>query len=123
MESYYIHQEIELPQIEMEVTHSLLHQGLCPVCGKLNNAQIPKDHETGYGPRLSAFIAEISGVQGNSRNTVKEFCSSVLGIPISKGAIQKVIDRVSEAVKPHYEAIGRVARNDISLCVPGRNRC
>ena len=110
-EPYYTHQEIELPKIEMTVTHYILHQGQCPVCGKLNKAQIPKGHETGYGPRLSAFIGEVGGIQGNSRTTVKEICASVLGIPISKGAIQKVIDRVSGAIKPHYEAIGRVARN------------
>jgi transposase len=109
-EPYYTHQEIELPKIEMAVTHYILHQGRCSVCGKLNKAQIPKGHETGYGPRLSAFIGEVGGIQGNSRSTVKELCTSVLGIPISKGAIQKVIDRVSEAIKPHYEAIGRVAR-------------
>ena len=107
---YYTHQEIELPKIEMEVTHFILHQGPCPRCGKLNKARIPKGHQTGYGPKLSACIAELGGIQGNSRNTVKEFCSSVLGFPISKGAVQKVIDRVSEAIKPHYEAIGRVAR-------------
>jgi len=110
-EPYYTHQEIELPKIEMTVTHYILHQGQCPVCGKLNKAQIPKGHETGYGARLSAFIGEVGGIQGNSRTTVKELCASVLGIPISKGAIQKVIDRVSKAIKPHYEAIGRVARN------------
>jgi len=109
-EPYYTHQEIELPKIEMTVTHYVLHRGQCPVCGKLNKAQLPKGHETGYGPRLSAFIGEVGGIQGNSRSTVKELCTSVLGIPISKGAIQKVIDRVSEAIKPHYEAIGRVAR-------------
>jgi transposase len=109
-EPFYTHQEIELPKIEMDVCHYILHQGQCPCCGKLNKAQIPKGHQTGYGPRLSAFIGEVSGIQGNSRSTVKEFCSSVLGIPISKGAVQKVIDRVSQAIKPHYEAIAQVAR-------------
>jgi transposase len=61
--------------------------------------------------RPSAFITEVGGIQGNSRTTIKEFCSSLLDIPISKGAIQKIIDRVSQAIKPHYEAIGHVARN------------
>jgi transposase len=52
----------------------------------------------------------VAGTQGNSRSTVQEFCRSVLGIRISKGAVQNVIDRVSEAIRPHYEAIGDVAR-------------
>ena len=38
-------------------------------------------------------------------------CQSVLGIPISLGAIQKIIDRVSRAILPHDEAIAELARN------------
>ena len=95
----------------MDITHFILHKGACPCCGKINKAQVPSEHRIGYGPRLSAFIGEVGGIQGNSRSTIKEFCSSVLNIPISKGAIQKVIDRISKAIEPHHEAIGRVARN------------
>jgi transposase len=42
---------------------------------------------------------------------VQEFCASVLGVPISRGAIQRVVDRVSEAITPHYEAIAGKARS------------
>jgi transposase len=107
---YYTHQVIEFPELQMEVIHFILYEGCCCCCGKLNKAKVPKEHESGYGPRLTALIGEIAGIQGNSRSTIQQFCSSVLGIPISRGAIQKVIDRVSEAIKAHYEAIGRVAR-------------
>jgi transposase len=34
----------------------------------------------------------------------------VLGVPISRGAIQRTVDRVSEAISPHYEAIATQAR-------------
>jgi transposase len=47
---------------------------------------------------------------GASRSAVPELCASVLSIPLSKGAIQKRVDRVSEAILPHYRAIGEVAR-------------
>ncbi|MFH2050263.1 MAG: IS66 family transposase [bacterium] len=57
------------------------------------------------------MIAEISGIQGNSRETVRTFCQSVLGFSISTGAIQKVIDRSSEALKPVYNRIGSIARS------------
>jgi transposase len=33
-----------------------------------------------------------------------------LGVPISQGAIQRAVDRVSEAIQPHYEAIAAEAR-------------
>ena len=41
---------------------------------------------------------------------MQDLCRSVCGIPLSKGAIQKMVDRVSEAILPHYKAIGEVAR-------------
>ena len=41
---------------------------------------------------------------------MQDLCASVFGIPLSKGAIQKMVDRVSEAIVPHYTAIGEVAR-------------
>jgi transposase len=64
----------------------------------------------GYGPRFTAFIGELSGSQRDSRSAVQEFCSSVLGVPISRGAIQRAVDRVSEAITPYYEAIAEKAR-------------
>jgi transposase len=107
---YYIHQVIELPEIQMEVTHFVLHKAECPCCGKVNKAVVPNEHRTGFGVRLSAMIAEMAGNQGDSRTIVQNFCSSVLGFHISLGAIQKVIDRVSAAIDPHYEEIGKEAR-------------
>ena len=53
---YYTHQVIELPEIKMEITHFILHKGECPCCGKINKAMVPNEHQTGYGPRLSAMI-------------------------------------------------------------------
>lgn len=107
---FYTHQEIELPEIQMDIVHFVLHEGDCVACGKKVNATVPQQHRTGYGPRLSAFIGETAGMQGNSRTMVKIFCKSFLKFDISLGAIQKVVDRVSEAIKPHYEAIANKAR-------------
>ena len=107
---FYVHQVIELPEIEMDVSHFILNQGSCSRCGCAVKASLPTEHRTGYGPRLSALIAEISGIQGNSRETVRTFCQSVFGFCISSGAIQKVIDRASQALKPVHEKIGDEAR-------------
>ena len=112
---YYTHQVIELPEFKMKVLHFILNKGKCRNCGKIVKAKVPKEHQSGYGPRLSALIAEMSGIQGNSRETVRGFCKSVLNFSISIGAIQKVVDRVSAALIPFYDKIGRLAReNDIN---------
>ncbi len=107
---YYTHQHIELPQIAMLITHFVLYRGRCQSCGKTGKGYLPHDHQTGFGPRLSALITEIAGIDGNSRETIQTFLASVLGVPISQGAIQKVIDRGAQAIEPHYQAIMDTAR-------------
>jgi transposase len=108
---YHTHQVIELPEIQMAVTHVVLHEAQCPQCGRISKAELPVEYRYGYGPRLTALIGELSGPQRDSRSAVQEFCSSVLRIPISRGAIQRAVDRVSEAITPYYEAIAQKARS------------
>jgi transposase len=107
---YHTHQVLELPPIAMEVTHWVLHQGWCPDCGRWSKAQVPTEHATGYGPRFSALMGELAGTYGNGRRMVQTFCASVLQVPLSLGAIQKVLDRVAQAIEPHYTALAMQAR-------------
>jgi transposase len=106
---YYTHQVIELPPIEMEVHHFILQQGQCQGCGRQLKAQVPSDYQAGYGPRFSALIAELAGMHRTSWRLIQDFCHSVCNIPISLGAVQKVIQRVSQAIAPHHEAIAALA--------------
>jgi transposase len=53
----------------------------------------------------------MAGIVSTSRSAVQDLCASVFSIPLSKGAIQKMVDRVSEAIVPHYNLIGQVARS------------
>jgi len=108
---YHTHQVIELPPITMDVTHWVLHQGWCVECGRWTKAQVPAEHATGYGPRFSALMGEVAGTYGNARRMVQSFCASVLQVPISLGAIQKVLERVTQAIEPHYAAIATQVRH------------
>ena len=56
-------------------------------------------------------MAELSGAQGISRQAVEAFIQNVFAVPISMGAIQKMTDRVSEALLPVHEAIGVSVRS------------
>src|SRR5262249_60047249 len=107
---YHTHQVIELPPLTMEVTHWVLYRGWCPVCGCWTQGHIPPEHVSGYGPRFSALVGELAGIYGNGRRMVQTFCASVLQVPISLGAIQKVIDRVTRAMDPYYAVMARQAR-------------
>ena len=111
VKTFYTHQQIELPQIELDVTHYVLHKGCCSRCGKTVSAKLGPEQRFGYGPRMSALIAELSGMQGTSRKAVIQFLDSVFGPPISIGAVQKVIDRVSNAMAPAYDKIGQTSRS------------
>jgi transposase len=107
---YYLHQVIELPEIQMVVKPLVLHKTCCPRCGRRLTAELPAADHYGYGPRLTALIGELSGPQRDSRSAVQEFCASVLGVPISQGAIQRCVERAAEAIEPYYEAIAKQAR-------------
>jgi len=110
MQPFYVHQHIELPKTRMDVSHFILQQCNCPSCGKTLKATLPPEKATGYGPRLTAFIGELSGIKAMSRSDVQQLCQSVLGIPIAVGTIQRLVDRTSMALSPVYEHIGRIAR-------------
>ncbi len=83
MQPFYVHQHIELPEIDMEISHFILQQCDCPNCGRTVKAKVPQEKATGYGPRFTAFIGELSGIKGMSRNDVKQLCESVLQVPIA----------------------------------------
>ena len=55
-------------------------------------------------------MGELAGTYGNGRRMVQTFCASVLQVPLSLGAIQKVLDRVAQAIEPHYTALAMQAR-------------
>jgi transposase len=108
---YHTPQVVELPPIAMEVTHFVLHQVHCVGCGRLRKAEVPSAYATGYGPRLTALIGELAGMQGTSRRLIQDFCQSVLHVPLSLGAMHKMVERVSQAMAPHSQAIASVARH------------
>lgn len=111
LRAFHTHQHIELPEINMEITHFLLQEGECATCGATGKGSVPEGFTTGYGARLTALVGELSGAQRSSRRAVKDFCQSLLGISMSVGAIQKFVDRVSQAIVPHYERIAARARS------------
>ena len=59
----------------MDVTHYVLHKTKCNQCGRMVNAKLPNHLRYGYGPRLTALMAEMSGVdglqQGDGKNILR----------------------------------------------------
>jgi len=94
----------------MEVTHWVLHQGWCLDCGRWDaSPSACRTCEWVWSalqcPRWGAG-RDLWQRPPHSAN----FCASVLRVPISLGAIQKVLDRVTQAIEPYYSAIATQAR-------------
>jgi Transposase IS66 family len=51
----------------MQVKHGVLKKSQCSRCGRWVKAKLPPEYQSGYGPRFSALLAEMSGMQGASR--------------------------------------------------------
>jgi len=122
----HTHQVIELPGMRPEVTHWMLYQGPCLACGTRCKASLPAEYARGYGPRLTGCMGAMAGIVGASRSAVQDLCASGFSIALRKGALQNMVDRVSEAIGPHDTASGEVARtswvNDVdetSWLLPG----
>src|SRR4029453_5515082 len=98
---YHTPQVLELPPITIDVTHWVLPQGWWRECGHWRKAHVAPAQATGYGPWCSALRGEVAGSYGNGRRMGQTFCASVLHVPSSLGAIQKVLDRVAQAIAPH----------------------
>ncbi len=91
------------------VTHFHLRVCVCRKCGRRVRAEIPPEALAGIGPGLAAVVALLTAL-GVSRRKIQAFLKQACGIDISQGAVQNCLDRASEAVQPHYDAIARESR-------------
>ena len=108
-----VFQHIELPEQPLEVRQFDIYEGTCPCCGKIAKGSVPEEFSSAYGPRLTAFIAQLDSQTGTTRRQIQEIMLDVFGLPISLGALQNIVYRVSDAILPHYEVIAAGARESL----------
>lgn len=93
------HQEIELPPIEPVVIEYRLHQLSCAVCGEMTRAPLPSGvSASGYGERVSAIVALLSGPYRQSYRQVCRLMDTVFGIRLSRGSVGRLRDELSAAL-------------------------
>ncbi|PZU93358.1 MAG: IS66 family transposase, partial [Leptolyngbya sp.] len=87
----YRHQIVELPPIEPIVIEHRLHQLACEHCGTLTRSVLPEGvTRRGYGERLSALVALLSGGYRQSHRQVKTLLAALANIKISTGSINRL---------------------------------
>ncbi len=106
-----IHQTWELPPIRPLIFEYRLHRLCCPGCGKPTPAGLPAGVTlSAFGPRLQAHIATLAGVYRLSRRQVAQVVAEMLGCPISTGAVDAVIMRMSAALADPWQALADAIR-------------
>ena len=94
-----VHQKWELPVIAPQVFEHRRWRLACPVCGKGALAALPDGvSASALGPRLEAHIAVLAGVYRLSRRQIADVVTHVFGCPISVGAVDAAILRMSRAL-------------------------
>lgn len=88
-------QKWELPEIVPLVVEHRLHRLLCPECGQATLAEPDGVSGSSFGPRMEAHIAVLAGVYRLSRRQIVEILVEVFGCPISLGAVDAAIMRMS----------------------------
>jgi transposase len=62
------------------------------------------------GPSRTALVAVLSGVSQRARREVSRLCGELFGVPVSVGSVQKLCERMSDAVAAPVEALAAAVR-------------
>ncbi len=106
-----VHQKWELPPISPLIFEYRLHRVCCPGCAKKTLAGLPAGvSASAFGPRLEAHIAMLAGVYRLSRRQVAQVVEEILGCPISTGAVDTAIMRMSRVLADPWQALAEAIR-------------
>ena len=104
-------QVIEVPPVQAEVIEHRLQRVGCPTCGATTTAALPPDvPPTGFGPRLQAVVALLSGRYRLSRREVAALCSDLLGVALCVGSIQRLCVETAAALREPGAALEAAIR-------------
>ena len=93
------HQVIELPPVKPEVVEYRLHDLRCPCCDTVTRAPLPSGVSAlGYGERLTAMVALLSGAYRLSYRQVCAVMDDLFGVRLSRGGVGRLRQDISEAV-------------------------
>ena len=76
------HQVVERPPVRPPATEYRRHRLACPRCGRVACGQLPADASSGYGPRVQATAALLSGAYRVGERGVARLMGDPFGVPI-----------------------------------------
>lgn len=99
-----IDQVIDLPAQLRHVTHHRRHTLPCPGCDALTTAAPVPAAATGFGPKVCAVTAYLSGVGRLGKRAVRALFADVFDIPVSLGVVSKHEAIISRVLGPIHAA-------------------
>ena len=99
-------QLIDLPPIALEVIEHRVYKKQCS-CGHTTVGDFPKyvASPVQYGPNVEALVAYLHARQYLPYQRTKEFLNDVMGLPISTGGVDNILQRITQKAQPMYHAI------------------
>jgi transposase len=100
-------QQVELRRKPVLVTEHRCVPQCCRDCGRTVCATLPpRVRQAGLvGPRLTALTGFLKGACHVSLSSIRDFFRDVLGVPISRGMLAKVIGKVSGSLAAPYDEL------------------
>jgi transposase len=98
------HQQFDMPPKTLIVTEFQSHGCRCS-CGTTTWAALPPEAVDGFGPRLAASLAYLTGCHRISRRGNHEIAEAMHGVPISPASVCGVLDEAGQAVEDMYEEL------------------
>jgi transposase len=99
-------QQAEIKEVVVHEEH-LAHAYWCESCGQIHYAEFPPAvlKEGLFKSRLTALVAYMKNVCHASFSTIRKFLRDVLGEPVSRGYLAKIIQKVSQSLERPYEEL------------------
>ena len=100
-------QQMELEKVMVLKEEHRSYPIWCERCGKIHYHPFPEHvvKEGLFKERLTALVAYMKAVDHASFSTIRKFIRDVLGEPVSRGYLRKVIEKASHSLDASYEEL------------------
>jgi hypothetical protein len=111
---------IDLPPVKPDVVEYRLHGLRCACCNTVTRAELPLGVSAlGYGARLAAMVALLSGAYRLSYRQVCAVMDDLFGVRLSRGGVGRLSAEISAAVSPAVEAAKAYVQGQSFVQTPG----
>ena len=122
-------QLIDIPPITLKCTAHQVYKKQCS-CGHTTVGNFPKHvaNPVQYGPNVESFIAYLHARQYLPYHRMKELLNDVMGLSISTGGINNILQRIAQKALPTYNTIKQrieqscvVGADETGINIDGKN--